>query len=140
MARECANAVRREELALVEHVVQHAHQALAARHGEQPMDVPTFLAGFEILSAENGLQGVELAQRELPDLILMDVMLPGLNGYDATRRLKGEQTTRHIPIIAITANAAPAERDRALDAGCDGYIAKPIDTRALPQQVRLFLR
>jgi two-component system, cell cycle response regulator DivK len=96
--------------------------------------------GYEILSAEDGLQGVELAQRELPDLILMDVMLPGLSGYDATRRLKGELSTQHIPIIAITANTAPAERDRALDAGCDGYIAKPIDTRTLPQQVRLFLR
>ena len=96
--------------------------------------------GFEILSAENGLQGIDLAQRELPDLILMDVMLPGLNGYEATRRLKAEPTTRHIPIIAITANAAPAERERALDAGCDGYIAKPIDTRALPHQVRVFLR
>ena len=96
--------------------------------------------GFEILSAENGLQGIDLAQRELPDLILMDVMLPGLNGYEATRRLKAEPTTRHIPIIAITANAVPAERERALDAGCDGYIAKPIDTRALPHQVRVFLR
>jgi two-component system cell cycle response regulator DivK len=96
--------------------------------------------GFEILSAEDGLQGVEVAQRELPDLILMDVMLPGLNGYDATRRLKGDQTTQHIPIIAITSNAAPADRDRALDAGCDGYIAKPIDTRTLPKQVRLFLK
>ncbi|HSD85488.1 MAG TPA: response regulator [Anaerolineae bacterium] len=97
-------------------------------------------AGFEILSAEDGRQGIDVAQRELPDLILMDVMLPGLNGYEATRRLKAEPATQHIPIIAITANAAPAERERALDAGCDGYIAKPIDTRALPGQVRLFLR
>ena len=96
--------------------------------------------GFEILSVEDGLQGVEVAQRELPDLILMDVMLPGLNGYEATRRLKGDPATRHIPIIAITANAAPTERDRALNAGCDGYIAKPIDTRALPDQVQLFLK
>jgi two-component system, cell cycle response regulator DivK len=96
--------------------------------------------GHELLTAENGLHGVEVAQREQPQLILMDVMLPGLNGYDATRRLKANPATRHIPIIAITANAAPAERDRALDAGCDGYIAKPIDTRALPNQVRLFLR
>jgi two-component system cell cycle response regulator DivK len=95
--------------------------------------------GYALLSAENGLQGVELAQHELPDLILMDVMLPGLNGYDATRRLKADPATRHIPIIAITANAAPTERERALDAGCDGYIAKPIDTRALPHQVRVFL-
>ncbi len=95
--------------------------------------------GFEVLTAEDGLLGVEVAQRECPDLILMDVMLPGLNGYEATRRLKAQRATQHIPIIAITSNAAPTERERALDAGCDGYIAKPIDTRALPHQVRLFL-
>ena len=95
--------------------------------------------GFEILTAENGLLGVEVAQRERPDLILMDVMLPGLSGYEATRRIKAHGATRHIPIIAITANAGPAERDRALDAGCDGFIAKPIDTRSLARQMRLFL-
>ena len=95
--------------------------------------------GFEIVVADNGLSGVETAQREQPDLILMDVMLPGLTGYEATRRLKANEATRHIPIIAITANTTPAERSRALDAGCDGYIAKPVDTRALPGQVRLFL-
>ncbi len=96
--------------------------------------------GYDLLLSENGLHGIELAQAEQPQLILMDVMLPGINGYEATRQLKANQATRHIPIIAITANAAPAERDRALDAGCDGYIAKPIDTRALPNQVRLFLQ
>ena len=96
--------------------------------------------GYDLLLAENGLHGVEVAQRERPQLILMDVMLPGLNGYEATRRLKANPATCHIPIIALTANAAPAERDRALDAGCDGYLSSPIDTRALPKQVRLFLR
>jgi two-component system cell cycle response regulator DivK len=96
--------------------------------------------GYELLIAENGQRGLELALCEKPDLILMDVMLPILSGYDATRRLKTDPTTRHIPIIAITSNAAPTERDRALDAGCDGYIAKPVDARTLPQQVRLFLR
>jgi len=95
--------------------------------------------GHELLIAENGRHGIELAQREQPHLILMDVMLPGINGYDAVRRLKANPATRHIPIIAMAANAAPAERDRALDAGCDGYLAKPIDTRALPNQIRLFL-
>jgi two-component system cell cycle response regulator DivK len=94
---------------------------------------------FEILTADNGLLGVEVAQREQPDLILMAAMLPGLNGYEAARRLKDHQATRHIPIIAITTNATLVERERALDAGCDGYIAKPIDPQALPRQVRLFL-
>ena len=95
--------------------------------------------GHELLVAENGLRGIEIAQREQPQLILMDVMLPGLNGYEATRRLKANPATRHIPIIAMGANATPAERDRALDAGCDGYLTKPIDARALPNQIRLFL-
>jgi len=95
--------------------------------------------GFEILTAEDGWAGVEVAQREQPDVILMAVMLPDLNGYEAIRRLKDQRATRHIPIIAITTNATTAERERALEAGCDGYIAKPIDTQALPRQVRLFL-
>ncbi len=97
-------------------------------------------AGYELLMAEDGETGVELALRENPDLILMDVMLPLINGYEATRRIKMNPATRHIPIVAITANDAPSERDRALDAGCDGYITKPIDTRILPNQIRLFLR
>jgi CheY-like chemotaxis protein len=96
--------------------------------------------GYELLVVENGLRGVEVAQREQPQLILMDVMLPGISGYEATRRLKTNPATRQIPIIAITANAAPAERDRTLDAGCDRDLSSPIDARALPKQVRLFLR
>ena len=96
--------------------------------------------GYELLTAENGQIGVEVATRELPDLILMDVMLPVMNGYDATRKIKANPATRHIPSVAVTANAVPTERDRALDAGCDGYITKPVDTRALPNQVKLFLR
>jgi len=95
--------------------------------------------GYDLLVADNGQTGVELAIREHPDLILMDVILPVINGYEATRQIKSHPGTRHIPIIATTANAVPTERDRALDAGCDGYIPKPIDTRALPNQVRLFL-
>lgn len=96
--------------------------------------------GYELLVTEDGQAGVEIAIREVPDLILMDMMLPVMNGYEATRQLRHHPATRHIPIVAITANAVPTERDRALDAGCDGYITKPIDTRALPNQVRLFLR
>ena len=96
--------------------------------------------GYEFVVAEDGQAGVDLAVREKPDLILMDVMLPIMNGYNATRKIKMNPNTRHIPVLAITANAMPRERDRALDAGCDGYITKPIDTRALPNQVRLFMR
>ena len=96
--------------------------------------------GYDLLVAEDGQTGVDLAFREKPDLILMDVMLPVMSGYDATRKIKANPTTRHIPILAITASAMPRERDRALDAGCDGYLTKPIDTRALPEQIRLFIR
>ncbi len=96
--------------------------------------------GYELLMSEDGQAGVDTALSEKPDLILMDMMLPVMSGYEATRRLKLNPATRHIPIVAVTANDAPIERDRALNAGCDGYISKPIDTRALPNQIRLFLR
>ena len=96
-------------------------------------------AGYKLLMAVDGRAGVELARCEKPDLILMDVMLPLMNGYEATHCIKQDPATRHIPIVAITANDSPRERERALDAGCDGYIAKPIDTELLPTQVDLFL-
>ena len=73
-----------------------------------------------------------------PDLILMDVQLPGIDGLEVTRRLKNNRTTRSIPIIALTAYAMKGDEEKALDAGCDGYIAKPIDTRTFPSQLRAF--
>jgi len=95
--------------------------------------------GYHLLTAKDGETGVALAQAERPDLILMDVLLPGIDGYEATRRLRAASDTRHLVIVALTASTAPAEQERALTAGCDGYIAKPIDTRAFPQQVHQFL-
>jgi len=95
--------------------------------------------GYRILTAENGQAGVETALRERPDLILMDVMMPVMNGYDATRRIKDHRETASIPVVALTASAMPHERDQALAAGCDGYITKPIDTRAFPNQIKQFL-
>ncbi|HLF25947.1 MAG TPA: response regulator [Anaerolineae bacterium] len=95
--------------------------------------------GYRLLTAENGQVGVELAMREIPDLILMDVMMPVMNGYDATRRIKDHRETARIPIVALTASAMPHERDQALEAGCDGYISKPIDTRVFPGQIKQFL-
>ena len=95
--------------------------------------------GYRVLTAEDGQTGVEAALRERPDLILMDVMMPVMNGYDATRRIKDHRDTSNIPIVALTASAMPHERDQALAAGCDGYITKPIDTRAFPNQIKQFL-
>jgi len=95
--------------------------------------------GFHVITAENGQAGVEAALRERPDLILMDVMMPVMNGYDATRCLKDRRETARIPVVALTASAMPHERDQAMEAGCDGYISKPIDTRAFPGQIQQFL-
>lgn len=96
--------------------------------------------GYRLLTAENGQAGIDLAVREKPDLILMDVMMPVMNGYAAARHLKNREDTAQIPIVALTANAMPQEFDRARQAGCDGCIAKPIDTRAFPDQIDRFLR
>ena len=95
--------------------------------------------GYRLLVAVDGQQAIEIATRERPDLILMDMGLPKISGYDATRHLKSQPETAHIPIVALTAHAMAEERERALSSGCDGYITKPIDTRAFPGQVRAFL-
>ena len=96
-------------------------------------------AGYQVQIAEDGQSGIDLARHEHPDLILMDIMLPVLDGYEVMRRLKANPQTRQIPILAITAHFSPTEREQALAAGCDGYITRPIDTRALPGQIRLFV-
>ena len=91
--------------------------------------------GYQIEIAPDGAVGLELAQQKAPDLILMDINLPGLNGYELTTKFKAIPTLSAVPIIALTANTMPGDRERALAAGCDGYISKPIDPRALPEQV-----
>jgi two-component system cell cycle response regulator DivK len=84
-------------------------------------------AGFTVLVAVDGEQGVAMAQTERPDLILMDLSLPVLDGWEATRRLKAALETKHIPIIALSAHAMTGDREKALAAGCDDYDTKPID-------------
>jgi CheY-like chemotaxis protein len=96
-------------------------------------------SAYRLLSAENGELGVEIALRENPDLILMDLQLPVMSGIDATRILRSNPATVKTPIIALTGSEIVEERERALEAGCTGYITKPIDTRAFPEQVRGFL-
>ena len=83
--------------------------------------------GFTVLMAVDGLEGVEAVKAHRPDIVLMDLSLPGIDGYEATRRLKADAATVTIPIIALTAHAMPEDRKRALDAGCDDYDTKPID-------------
>ncbi len=93
-------------------------------------------AGFEVKIERNGAQGVEWAKTLLPDLIVMDLNLPGLNGWEATRRLKNQPETKHIPIIVLTAHAEESSRERALAAGCDAYQTKPIDFGRLVDSIR----
>ncbi len=82
---------------------------------------------YQVITAIDGASGYETAVREKPDLILMDLSLPIMDGWDATRQLKANALVRHIPIIALTAHAMRGDEDKALAVGCDGYLSKPID-------------
>ena len=84
-------------------------------------------AGFTVIVATDGTQGVTMATSEQPDLILMDLTLPDINGEEATRRLKDDPATKSIPVIALTANAMASDRERAIAAGCDEFETKPVD-------------
>ena len=92
-------------------------------------------AGIEVLQAEEAERGLELAGTEAPDLILMDIQLPGMDGITAIERLRGSEATSSIPVVVLSAHAMKADADRARGAGADGYIAKPIDTRTFVETV-----
>jgi two-component system, cell cycle response regulator DivK len=96
-------------------------------------------AGFEMLEAHSGEDGVTAAARERPDLILMDIQLPGIDGYEVTRRIKADPALRAIPIIAVTSYALSGDDRKALAAGCDAYVTKPFSPRALLAKIRGFL-
>jgi CheY-like chemotaxis protein len=95
--------------------------------------------GFEVIIAVDGQQGVEKAMSESPDLVLMDMSLPVLDGWEATRRLKAASATRHIPIIALTAHAMSGDREKTLQAGCDDYDTKPIELPRLISKIEALL-
>ncbi len=95
--------------------------------------------GYTVDCAEDSAQALNAISRCEPDLILMDVALPGMDGLSLTREIKADPRTRHIPIIAVTAFAMKGDEERVREAGCDDYIAKPIDTRKLPAQVARLL-
>jgi two-component system, cell cycle response regulator DivK len=96
-------------------------------------------AGFEVLVAPDGEQGLAMAHDQRPDLILMDLSLPVMDGWEATRRLKGSEETRSIPVIALSAHAMPGDREKALEAGCDEYDAKPVKLPSLLAKIRALL-
>jgi two-component system cell cycle response regulator len=95
--------------------------------------------GYTVETAGDADQALAAVASNRPDLILMDVQLPGLDGLELTRRLKADAATSHIKIIAVTAYAMKGDREKAVDAGCDAYITKPIDTRLLPETVAKLL-
>jgi two-component system, cell cycle response regulator DivK len=96
-------------------------------------------AGYDVRVARTAEDGITLAVSEPPDLVLMDLQLPGIDGIEALRRLRESPRTADIPVVAVTAQAMKQDRERALDAGFNGYVEKPISVRAFPDQVRRFL-
>jgi two-component system cell cycle response regulator DivK len=97
-------------------------------------------AGFEVVEANDGEKGVAMAAERKPDLILMDIQLPIVDGYEATRRIKSDPALREIPIIAVTSYALSGDEAKARAAGCDGYVAKPFSPREILATVREFLK
>lgn len=94
---------------------------------------------YETLRCETAEEGILIAKRENPALILMDVQLPGMDGYTATKQLKSEPATKHIPVLIVTSFAMAADKKRAFESGADGYVPKPINTRTFPKTVEEIL-
>ena len=95
--------------------------------------------GYRVIEARDGEEGVARALADQPDLILMDVSLPKMDGWEATRRIKADAETRQIPIIAVTAHALDDDREKATQVGCDGYLAKPVAPRRVVEEVERFI-
>ena len=95
--------------------------------------------GYRVIEARDGEEGVARAKSDQPDLILMDVSLPKMDGWEATRRIKADEGTRRIPIIAVTAHALDDDREKATQVGCDGYLAKPVAPRRVVEEVERFI-
>jgi two-component system cell cycle response regulator DivK len=95
--------------------------------------------GYELIEAVDGVAGVALAQKERPDLILMDIQLPEIDGYEATRRIRAVPELAKVPIIAVTSYALSGDEAKTREAGCDGYVAKPFSPRQLLAKIREFL-
>jgi two-component system cell cycle response regulator DivK len=96
--------------------------------------------GYVVLEAHDGIEALQMTESERPDLILMDISLPKIDGHEATRRLKSDEKLCAIPVIALTAHAMKGDREKAMTAGCSGYITKPINIRELPDQIERFFK
>ena len=95
--------------------------------------------GYSVVMAIDGIHGISAAREEAPDLILMDMNLPEIDGWEATRRLKSQEATRHVPVIALTAHAMVSDRQKALEAGCDDYETKPVEFQRLVSKIQALL-
>ena len=96
--------------------------------------------GYQMIEAADGEDALEKAVAENPDLILMDISIPKIDGYEVTRRLKSQVSFKNTPIIALTAHAMKGDKEKAMESGCEGYISKPIDIHELPNQIKSYLK
>jgi len=118
------------------------HTILLIEDNEQNRYLATFLLehhGYEVASAEDGPRGIASAQELLPDLILLDIQLPGMDGYEVARNLRSIDSIKHIPIIAVTSYAMLGDREKCLAAGCNGYIEKPINPETFVAEIAAFI-
>lgn len=107
------------------------------------IDLFTFIlqrAGYTVLQAHDGAEAIEVARRELPDLILMDLAMPGMDGWTASEQLKNDPVTQDIPVVALTVRSTPMDRIRAIEAGVDGYLTKPMELSHFIEQVKKHLK
>jgi two-component system cell cycle response regulator DivK len=115
---------------------------LIVEDNEQNLYLASFLleqSGYEVISANDGMKGIEKTKAEKPDLILMDIQLPEMNGYEATKRIKNMPELHHIPIVAVTSYAMVGDREKTLAIGCVGYIEKPFDPETFVSEIEKYL-
>ena len=95
--------------------------------------------GLEVITANNGMEGVEAAKNQMVDLVIMDIKMPRMDGYEATRRIRELDGYQSVPIVALTSYAMAGDEKKALEAGCDGYVSKPIDPETIMDEIRKYL-
>ena len=122
--------------------MKRTKRVLVIEDNENNIYLITFMLqknGYDFIEARDGAEGVELAVKEKPDLILMDMQLPVLDGYEAAKRIKAMEETKDIPIIALTSFAMLGDKEKAMNAGCDGYIEKPINPETIMAEIKKYL-